>query len=61
LKKFIDFDRRKEVIFDNLYLDDQKIVVKMPLLDKGKNNKFFKRDVKIEKFNLSKYTFLLNY
>jgi len=31
------------------------------LLDKGKNNKFFKRDVKIEKFNLSKYTFLLNY
>lgn len=57
IKKFIDFDKYENIFYNNLYLDDDRIVIKMPLISK----KSFQEDVKVEKFDLAKYTFLLTY
>jgi len=57
ISKFLDFDKNKSIFYDNIYLDDYKIVVKVPLTDKQKAEK----DMKINKFDLTKYTFLLSY
>jgi hypothetical protein len=57
ISKFLDFDKYKEIFYDNMYLDDYKIVVKLPLTEKQKAGK----DIKINKFDLTKYTFLLSY
>ena len=56
--KFIDFDKNKRRFYNNIYLDDYKIVVKMPLIEeKGSLHE----EVKIERFDLTKYTYLLAY
>ena len=47
---------RKKVFYNNLYLDDYKLVVKMPLVKKEEAS-----DIKIKKFDLGKYTYLLTY
>ena len=57
ISKFLDFDKNKSIFYDNIYLDDYKIVVKVPLIEKQKAEK----DMKINKFDLTKYTFLLSY
>ena len=57
-RKFIDYDKGKKIFYDNLYLDDFKIVVKIPLSSKDNSKK---DDIKIKKFNLEKYTYLLSY
>jgi hypothetical protein len=57
ISKFLDFDKNKSIFYDNIYLDEYKIVVKVPLTDKQKAEK----DMKINKFDLTKYTFLLSY
>jgi hypothetical protein len=57
ISKFLDFDKYKEIFYDNMYLDDYKIVVKLPLTKKQKAGK----DMKINRFDLTKYTFLLSY
>ena len=56
--KFIDFDKSKEIFYDNLYIDDYKIVVKMPLIKK--RDRFYKK-IKIKEFDLGRYTYLLSY
>ncbi|TXT60560.1 MAG: hypothetical protein BAJALOKI1v1_1250004 [Promethearchaeota archaeon] len=54
LDKFIDFDKKNNIVFSNLYLD-REIVVKIPLnSDNGKN-------ITIDKFDLSKYTYLISH
>jgi len=57
IQKFLDWDRLKNVFYNNIYLEDQKIVIKMPLvpIENSEN------DIKIKKFDLCKYTFLINY
>ena len=55
MSKFLDFNKDEKEFYDNLYLDDFKIVVKMPL----KKNESL--EVKIEKFDLSKYLYILSY
>lgn len=57
IRNFIDFDKINKRFYNNKYLDDFKIVIKMPL---NKENKS-KEDIKIEKFDLTKYTYLLAY
>ena len=54
---FIDFDKYERIFYNNLYLDDYKIVIKMPLIKKENSQE----DIKIEKFDLAKYTYLLSY
>ncbi|MBN1802096.1 MAG: hypothetical protein JW891_11345 [Candidatus Lokiarchaeota archaeon] len=56
LSKFIDFDKIQNTFYDNVYLDDYKFVVKIPLL-KDKSQK----DIRIKKFTLENYTFLFSY
>lgn len=57
LSKFIDFDRDKNVFYNNLYIQDCDFVVKIPL----SKQKTLPEKVKIEKFNLAKYTYILDY
>jgi len=54
---FIDWDKYKNCFYNNLYLEDYKIVIKMPLI----SQKDLKKDVKIKKFDLTKYTYLVSY
>ncbi len=57
LQKFIDWDKFENVFYNNFYLDNYKIVIKIPLLPKEE----LKDEIKIKKFNLEKYTFLISY
>ncbi len=57
IRKFIDMDKHKNVFYNNIYLESQKIVIKMPLIPtEDSDNK-----IKIKKFDLEKYIFLVNY
>lgn len=57
--KFIDFDKYEKIIYNNLYLDEFKIVIKMPCVSAKK--KVDQNIIKIEKFDLGKYDYLLSY
>lgn len=57
INMFIDWDKYKNCFYNNLYLGDYKIVIKMPLIPQQVS----KQDIKIRKFNLSKYTYLISY
>ena len=57
ISMFLDWDKYKNCFYNNLYLEDYKVVIKIPLIkDKPKKN-----DLKIKKFNLAKYTYLVSY
>lgn len=57
--KFIDFDKYEKIIYNNLYLDDFKIVIKMPCV--GVKKKLDQNIIKIEKFDLGRYDYLFSY
>ncbi|MFX1388941.1 MAG: hypothetical protein ACFE9Z_02630 [Promethearchaeota archaeon] len=57
LQKFIDWDKFENIFYNNFYLENYKLVIKIPLLPQEKNEK----DLRIKKFNLEKYTFLISY
>ena len=57
MNMYIDWDRYKNMFYNNIYLEDSKFVIKMPLLPK-KNSQM---DIKIKKFNLTTYTYLISY
>ena len=57
ISKFIDWDKFKKKFYNNIYLEDYKIVIKMPLIPK----KDSAETIKIKKFNLEKYTYLCAY
>ncbi len=54
---FIDWDKYKNRFYNNLYLEDFKFVIKMPLIQ----NEELDLDIKIKKFDLTEYTYLLSY
>ncbi len=57
LSKFIDFDRNQNIFYENVYLKDCDFVIKIPLLRK----EYIRDRIKIEKFNLAKYIYLLDH
>jgi len=57
IQKFIDWDKFENVFYNNFYLENYKIVIKMPLAPRKKP----KHEIKIKKFDLEKYTFLISY
>lgn len=57
IQKFIDWDKFKNVFYNNFYLQDYKMVIKIPLTPRKRK----KDDIKIKKFDLEKYTFLVSY
>ncbi len=58
-KKHIDYDKFEQIFYDNLYFESCNSVLKMPLLSLIKNLSY--DDIKIEKFDLSKYIYLLQH
>ncbi len=58
LNKFLDFDKTVNIFFYNIYLKDLKFAIKIPISDSKKEK--YMEDIKIEKFDLTRYTFLLN-
>ena len=65
INKFIDFDKKKKLFYDNIYFDDYKICVKIPLSEdegiKKKTKVRIEKEIKVKKFDLVKYTYLLSY
>jgi len=57
IQKFIDWDKFENIFYNNLYLENYKIVIKIPLIPKREP----KNEIKIKKFNLEKYTYLISY
>lgn len=56
VSKYLDWDKFKNRFYNNIYLDDYKIVIKIPLIQTEKSQD----DIKIRRFNLET-TFLLSY
>jgi hypothetical protein len=54
---FLDFDKNEKVFYNNLYIDDYNLVVKTPINKKEKHE----NRIKIELFDLTKYTYLTHY
>ncbi|MFO8019961.1 MAG: hypothetical protein R6U96_15155 [Promethearchaeia archaeon] len=61
ISKFIDYEREKCVFYDNIYLDEEKLVIKQAIVCKRSVRDEICKGIKLEKFNLAKYTFLTSY
>jgi len=59
LNKFIDFNKNNEIFYDNVYLNDIKFVIKIPLQDSRKKRSI--NNIRIEKFNLTNSIYMFNY
>ena len=57
IKKFIDFDKDTNLFYNNIYLSDFQIVIKIPLIEKEN----FQQETKIEKFSLVNDVYLTSY
>jgi len=57
---FLDWCKYTNIFYNNLYLEDYDWVIKMPIIPKGSETQN-KIKIKIKKFNLTKYTYLLSY
>ncbi|TFG26723.1 MAG: hypothetical protein EU532_09200 [Promethearchaeota archaeon] len=51
---FIEFDSIKRTFYENIYLNDFKVSIKIPINQNEETNE----EIKIEKFDLMKYIFL---
>lgn len=60
-KKFIDFDKQRHIFYYNVYSDENHYVLKIPMVEEiGDHQSRQKKEFKIEKFDLTKYLFILN-
>ena len=57
IKRFIDFDKDTNILYNNIYLNNFKIVIKIPLDEKENSQP----EIKIEKFNLVNDIYLTSY
>lgn len=57
IKRFIDFDKDANIFYNNLYLNDFKIVIKIPLIEKESSQP----EIKIEKFSVGNNIYLTSY
>ncbi len=55
---FLDWCKYKNIFYNNLYLEEYDWVIKMPLIPQGSETR---NDIKLKKFDLTKYTYLLSY
>jgi hypothetical protein len=56
---FLDYDKVEMTFYNNLYLKDINRVVKIPIKVNKNEDSYDK--IKIERFNLVKYTYLTSY
>ena len=54
LKKYIDFDKTNKIIYGNYFLDEFKIVLKVPIVLDGNQD----AEIKIDNFNITEYNYL---
>jgi hypothetical protein len=55
---FLDWCRYKNIFYNNMYLEEYDWVIKMPLIPQGSETQ---DNIKLKKFDLTKYTYLLSY
>ncbi|MFW9818701.1 MAG: hypothetical protein ACFFE5_03745 [Candidatus Thorarchaeota archaeon] len=58
-KKFVDYDKENGLLYDNLYLNDIKLVIKIPFQDLRKEGSI--NNIRIAKFNLTDSIYISNY
>ena len=58
ISMFLDWCKYKNIFYNNLYLEDYDWVIKIPLIPRGSENQ---DNIKLKKFDLTKYTYLLSY
>jgi len=58
MDKFIDFDSSNGLFYNNLWLEQEKLVVKIPLTHV--DEMFSPQDIKVEEFTLSN-SYLMDY
>jgi hypothetical protein len=59
LKKFIDYNKNNALLYDNLYLNDIKFVIKIPFQDSRKEGSI--NNIRVTKFNLTDSIYISNY
>ncbi len=59
LNKFVDFNKKKGIFYDNLYLNDLKYVIKTPFIDSRRIGT--KNNIRIEKFDLTNSIYIVDY
>jgi len=58
ISMFLDWCKYKNIFYNNLYLEEYDWVIKIPLISRGSENQ---DNIKLKKFDLTKYTYLLSY
>lgn len=61
ISRFIDLDKNKNHFYNNIYLEHLDLVIKMPISKNPANASDVAEDIKIEKFDLTKYIYLVDY
>ena len=61
MNKFLDFDRDKNIIYYNIFLNDNEIIIKIPLISKSDKGKHLE-NLTIEHLDVFsyRYHFLFN-
>ncbi len=59
LKKFVDYNKKNGLLYDNLYINDIKFVIKTAFQDSRKEGSI--NNIRIAKFNLTDTIYLANY
>ena len=59
IKKFVDYNKSNGLLYDNLYLNDIKFVIKIPFQDSRKEGAI--NNIRIAKFNLTDSIYISNY
>ena len=58
ISMFLDWCKYKNIFYNNLYLEEYDWVIKMPIIPQGSETQ---NEIKLKKFDLTKYTYLLSY
>ena len=59
IKKYVDYNKKNKILYDNLYLNDIQFVIKTPFQDSRKEGPI--NNISIAKFNLTDSIYLVNY
>jgi len=57
IKWFIDLDHKDEILYNNLYLNDSRILIKIPLVSKEGDHP----EIRIQKFSITNIAYLTSY
>ncbi len=61
MAQFIAFNKKDGFFYNNLWLEQEKLVIKMPMANRSCENKISFDQVKIEEFSLVECMYILNH